>query len=102
MLDAAENNVPAAEAEAAAATLEPQDKNLQNNLAVQTDGTVQLNFTGTPGYVYMIEAAMNLTPPIAWTMLSTNAADTNGVFSFIDDNATNYNDRYNRTEAQAP
>jgi hypothetical protein len=28
--------------------------------------------------------------------LSTNTADTNGVFSFTDTNATNYNDRYYR------
>jgi hypothetical protein len=64
------------------------------------DGTVQLSFSGTPGYVYLIEAATDLTPPIAWTALSTNAADTNGVFSFIDAGATNYNGRYYRTATQ--
>ncbi|HZQ45680.1 MAG TPA: Ig-like domain repeat protein, partial [Verrucomicrobiae bacterium] len=64
------------------------------------NGTVRLDFTGTPGYVYLIEGASNLTPPITWTTLSTNAADTNGVFSFTDLNATNYNGRYYRTATQ--
>jgi GH25 family lysozyme M1 (1,4-beta-N-acetylmuramidase) len=64
------------------------------------NGTVQLNFTGTPGYVYLIEAAANLTQPITWTILSTNAADANGLFNFIDVNAASYPDRYYRTAIQ--
>jgi hypothetical protein len=59
-----------------------------------------LNFTGTPGYVYLIEAAANLTQPITWTILSTNAADANGLFNFIDVNAASYPDRYYRTAIQ--
>jgi autotransporter-associated beta strand protein len=58
------------------------------------DGNVQLNFTGTPGGIYLIEATTNLTPPITWTILHTNTADTNGVFCFIDHCATNYTGRY--------
>ena len=65
------------------------------------DGTVQLNFTGTPGNVYMIEAATNLTSPIGWTTLGTNTADTNGVFSFTDLSASNYNFCYYRTATQS-
>jgi len=61
---------------------------------------VQMTFSGTPGYVYLIEGATNLTPPITWTTLSTNAADTNGLFNFTDTNASNYNDRYYQTMAQ--
>ncbi len=64
------------------------------------DGTVQLNFMGTPGGVYLIEAATNLSQPIVWTTVGTNTADTNGVFSFTDINATNFGDRYYRTAIQ--
>jgi len=71
-----------------------------NGVTLLSNGTVQMNFTGTPGYVYMIEAATNLTPPITWTILSTNAADTNGVFSFTDLGAPNYSGRYYQTVAQ--
>jgi autotransporter-associated beta strand protein len=66
-------------------------------ISVLSDGSLQLNFSGTAGSVYLIEAATNLTPPIVWTTLSTNTADTNGLFSFIDLTATNYNGRYYRT-----
>jgi trimeric autotransporter adhesin len=61
---------------------------------------VQMNFTGTPGYVYLIEGATNLTPPTTWATLSTNAADSNGLFNFTDTNASNYNGRYYQTVAQ--
>jgi len=61
---------------------------------------VQMTFAGTPGYVYLIEVATNLAPPITWTTLSTNAADSNGLFNFTDTNASNYNDRYYQTVAQ--
>ncbi len=65
--------------------------------SVSANRTVQLNFTGTPGYVYLIQSATNLTPPITWTILGTNAANTNGVFSFTDVNAVNYQERFYRT-----
>jgi len=70
------------------------------SVTLLSNGTVQMSFTGTPGYVYLIEDAANLTPPIAWTVLSTNAADANGAFSFTDLGATNYNGRYYRTAIQ--
>jgi len=65
------------------------------------DGTVQMNFSGTPGYVYYIEAATNLVSPIPWVILSTNAADSNGLFNFVDSNATNYGSRFYQTQAEA-
>lgn len=69
---------------------------------VQESGAVQLNFSGTPGYVYWIEAATNLNPPVTWTAISTNAADTNGLFNFTDLTATNFSVRYYRTHALPP
>ncbi len=69
-------------------------------ISVLGNGTVQLNFTGMPGGVYLIEAATNLSQPIVWTTVGTNTADTNGVFNFTDINATNFGDRYYRTSTQ--
>jgi autotransporter-associated beta strand protein len=64
---------------------------------IVSNGAVQMNFIGTPGYTYWIEGATCLNPPITWTTLSTNVADINGLFNFIDLDATNYNSRYYRT-----
>ncbi len=67
------------------------------SITVQPDGSVLMNFSGTPGYVYTIEAATNMNPPIDWTPISTNAADTNGDFSFDDEGVTNFTTRYYQT-----
>ena len=71
-----------------------------NSVALLGNGSVQMNFTGIPGYTYLIEAATNLNPPITWSTLGTNVADINGLFNFTDPGATNYNGRYYRTAAQ--
>jgi hypothetical protein len=47
-------------------------------------GTVTITFTGTPGAQYVIQAATNLAPPIAWVNVSTNTAGTNGQWTFAD------------------
>jgi hypothetical protein len=65
---------------------------------VNPDGSVSLDFTGIPGAGYWVEAATNLTPPMNWTMLSTNIADTNGLWQFTDAQATNFLQRYYRTQ----
>jgi hypothetical protein len=64
------------------------------------NGSLQLNFSGMPGYTYLIEAATNLNPVVTWTTLSTNVADVNGLFNFTDLNATNFHYRYYRTTVQ--
>jgi hypothetical protein len=61
------------------------------------DGSAHLSFTGTPGYVYLVQAASNLTPPVTWTTLGTTAADSNGLFTFMDPGASNCTARYYRT-----
>ena len=68
--------------------------------ALLANGTVQMNFTGVPGYNYVIEGTTSLSPPISWTSLGTNTADINGVFNFIDLGATNFNGRYYRSAVQ--
>ena len=61
------------------------------------NGTLQLNFTGVPGYTYVIQAATNLTPPIAWINTNTNTADINGLFNFNDVGNTNSTNLFYRT-----
>jgi len=63
-------------------------------------GNVQMNFSGTPGYVYVIEGTTNLNSPITWVPLSTNAADSNGLFNYTDSTASNFCARYYQTVAQ--
>jgi len=46
-----------------------------------------LQFTGTPGYTYVLLVTANLTPPIYWRPVATNLADTNGNWAFLDTNA---------------
>jgi hypothetical protein len=48
------------------------------------NGTVTVTFAGTPGAQYLVQAATNLAPPIAWVNVSTNTAGTNGQWTFTD------------------
>jgi len=48
-----------------------------------------LNLTGTPGYLYVLEATTNLGLPGNWLPLATNVLATNGVWQFDDTSATN-------------
>jgi hypothetical protein len=63
--------------------LPPQ--NLSANLL--TGLGVQLQFTGTPGTAYVLQAATNLSAPIDWQAVVTNLTDPNGNWSFIDTNS---------------
>ena len=65
-----------------------------------SNGALQMNFAGEPGYTYYIQATSCLSPPATWTTLSTNMADINGLFNFTDQSATNYSDRYYRTTTE--
>ncbi len=71
-----------------------------SNVALTSAGGVQMTFSGQSGYTYFIQATTNLAPPAIWTAISTNAADTNGNFTFTDPSATNYTERYYRTSTQ--
>jgi polygalacturonase len=63
-----------------------------------SNGGVTLDFTGIPGSTYWVMAATNLTAP-DWTPISTNVAGTNGFWQFTDTQATNFLDRYYRTQS---
>jgi uncharacterized delta-60 repeat protein len=61
---------------------------LQPVLAVASgpSASLNLNFTGVPGSNYVLQTATNLTSPIQWLPVLTNATDTNGVWQFMDTN----------------
>jgi hypothetical protein len=62
------------------------------------NGSVTLDFTGIPGFVYWVEAATNLTPPVNWEPLGTNQAGTNGLWQFTDTRTTNHLQRFYRAQ----
>jgi hypothetical protein len=63
-------------------------------LTMLPDRTMQLDCVGAPGSNYVIQATTDLSPGFTWTRLSTNTADANGLFRYIDLDATNYNSRF--------
>jgi len=56
--------------------------NVINNL----NGGVILNFIGGPDSTNVVQATASLTPPVAWQNVSTNVADANGTWQFVDSN----------------
>jgi hypothetical protein len=58
--------------------------------AVNPGGNSQLalQFTGTPNYLYILQSATKLTPPVVWQPVLTNPADANGLWQFTDTNLT--------------
>ena len=59
-------------------------------------GGFALSGTGIANQVWIFSAASNLIAPVTWTPLTTNAADGNGFFQFLDGQATNYPQRFYR------
>ncbi len=60
------------------------------------DGSVTLHFAGGAEQNYLVQAATNLTPPVIWQTVSTNAAGTNGTWQFTDTNVFSYPVRFYR------
>jgi glucuronoarabinoxylan endo-1,4-beta-xylanase len=60
------------------------------------DGSMTLNFVGTPGYNYRVQTTTNLTLSDWWDVW-TNTPDTNGLWQFNDSNAANNRQGYYRT-----
>jgi sugar lactone lactonase YvrE len=56
-------------------------------IAVQADGSVAINFTGTAGASHVLLMTTNLSPPVVWTPISTNLTAANGAGQLIDTNA---------------
>jgi hypothetical protein len=64
-------------------------------------GGVQLQFTGTPNYPYILESATNFASPINWQPVLTNSADTSGNWIFTPTNNPNVPACFYRAAAQA-
>jgi|GEM_PF-3032854 len=65
------------------------------SLVPMADGTVQVSGSGFSNLSYSIQATTDLANP-AWTPLATVSADTNGIFNFVDVDATNHSNRFYR------
>jgi hypothetical protein len=61
-----------------------------------SDRNFQLSLQGVPGRQHVIEATTNLSPPVIWSSLITNAAGQDGSLLFTDTTATNFSRRFYR------
>ena len=61
-------------------------------LAVPTNGVVNITFFGIPNYTFVVQTTTNLSGP--WWPISTNPINTNGILQFTDPNATNVEQYY--------
>ena len=52
-----------------------------------------LRFSGSPGFGYVLEASTNL---VNWLALTNLVARSDGLFEFLDTNATNFPTRFYR------
>ncbi|MGO8766975.1 MAG: hypothetical protein ACLQSR_17800 [Limisphaerales bacterium] len=71
----------------------------QNFTAQNTGPGMQLEFNGTPFFLYTVQTATNLTPPINWMPIYTYFADPNGNWEFTDTNL-NSSQKFYRAVAQ--
>jgi pectin methylesterase-like acyl-CoA thioesterase len=75
----------------------PPPTNAIAGAVVNGNGTVTLSLVGVADYTYQVEATTDLAPPSAWTVISTNTADVNGLWEVTDLEATNYPNRFYRS-----
>ena len=61
-----------------------------------SSGGVTLSLAGAPGDTYVLETTTNLSLPGGWQPMATNTLGTNGVWQFIDTEATNFSHRFYR------
>jgi len=67
-----------------------------NAVAANPDGSFNLNFTGTPGYTFVLEVNENLSSSTGWQTVATNTLGADGVWQFSDGQATNFQQRFYR------
>jgi hypothetical protein len=70
------------------------------SIAATPDGPA-ITLSGSPDQTYVIEASSDMHN---WTSISTNKTDSNGLFTFVDSDATSNPSRFYRgfAPAQAP
>jgi hypothetical protein len=59
-------------------------------------GAVTLSVAANDGFLYRVEAATNLAPPVSWTVLASNLAVNGAGFEFTDTNAPGLARRFYR------
>jgi hypothetical protein len=67
------------------------------NIQVQPDKRTALQFFGTPGQSYRIDASTNLAQ---WQPLGVFTADFTGIYRYVDGDAPNFSQRFYRTAPQ--
>jgi hypothetical protein len=67
-----------------------------NSVAVNPDGSVTLNLTGSPGISYVLESTTNFNSGSGWLPTATNVFDPTGVWQFNDVSATTFPQRFYR------
>lgn len=73
--------------------------NVMRPLVILTNGNARITGLGTPGGIYVIEAATNLIPPIPWGVIGADTADAGGLYDFTDLQATNFPIRFYRVQS---
>ena len=68
------------------------------SIALQPDGTPAITLSGNTNQIYVLQASFDMN---SWTLLSTNLTDANGLFTYVDTDATNYPQRFYRGVAPA-
>jgi hypothetical protein len=63
------------------------------SISVLADKTVELDWTGTPGVQYDLQASTDLT---TWVTIGSTVADTQGHCRYIDNDASGYQTRLYR------
>jgi len=67
-----------------------------SGIVAQPNGTVTLDFTGTPNSTNRLWVATNLVPPVVWSVVSTNVAAPDGTWQLTDTNTAGYPLRFYR------
>ena len=68
--------------------------------SVQNDGSLSLSALGSPGQNCVLLIASSLNPPLVWSPVQTNQADSSGWVQFTDPGVTNQVERLYRLQAQ--
>ncbi|HWY75603.1 MAG TPA: LamG-like jellyroll fold domain-containing protein, partial [Verrucomicrobiae bacterium] len=71
-----------------------------SGVGVSGSGGLAVGGSGAAGQGYVLLATSSLAPTIVWLPVQTNIADTNGIFSLTDLQATNFSQRFYRVMAQ--
>jgi len=67
-----------------------------SSICMMADGCARISCAGYPNQAYLVQATTSLSSP-SWVTIATNTAGPDGLFSYVDADATNYPARFYRT-----